>query len=190
MRPEKLIIFSAPSGTGKGTVIRRIMELTDHVKVSVSATTRSPREGEQDGVDYHFISRETFEEMIERGEFLEYAEYSGNYYGTPLAPLEEQTDAGNFVILEIEVQGFLQVKEKIPEALAVFLKPPSLKELEQRLRGRGTDSEESIRRRLKTARKELPMAERYDCVVVNDEVDRAAGEIIEIIRTKRGVNEI
>ena len=179
MKPEKLIIFSAPSGTGKGTVIRRIMELTDNVRVSVSATTRSPREGEQDGVDYHFISREEFEEMIERGAFLEYAEYSGNYYGTPLAPLEEQTDAGNFVILEIEVQGFLQVK-----------KPPSLKELERRLRGRGTDSEESIRRRLKTARKELPMAERYDCIVVNDEVDRAAGEIIEIIRTKRGVNEI
>ena len=185
MKPEKLIILSAPSGTGKGTVIRRIMEKMDNIVLSVSATTRAPRPGETDGVEYHFITRKRFEEMIRDGELLEHAEYSGNYYGTPMAPLETNTDEGRYVILEIEVKGFRQVKKKIPEALAIFLAPPSLEELERRLRGRGTETEDSIQRRLKAARKEMPMAKRFDHIVVNDSVDRAADEIIDIILNHR-----
>lgn len=182
MNKGKVIIISAPSGTGKGTVISRIFELRDNICLSVSATTRAPREGEIDGVHYHFITREAFEKLIEADEFLEHAEYAGNYYGTPLPALRRLTENGIDVVLEIEVKGFCQVKEKMPEAIAIFLAPPSMEELERRLRGRGTETEESIQKRLAAAAVELPMAERFDYIVVNDEVDRAAREIISIIQ--------
>lgn len=181
MRKGKIIIISAPSGTGKGTVISRMFELRDGIELSVSATTRAPREGEIDGVHYHFISREAFEQMIDKKEFLEYAEYAGNYYGTPLPPLLDKTARGIDVVLEIEVQGFRQVKSKVPDAVAVFLAPPSLEELERRLRNRGTETEESINRRLTAAVTELAQKDDFDYIVVNDMVDRAAREIIEII---------
>lgn len=181
MSEGKLIIISAPSGTGKGTIISLLTSQSSRFWVSVSATTRNPRGQEQNGVEYHFLTREAFEDMIENHELLEYAEYSGNYYGTPLLPLMAARRAGKDVILEIEVNGFLQVKELAPDAVSIFIRPPSLEELERRLRGRGTDSEEAIQKRLKRASEELLMADRFDYVVVNDVAQRAADEIIEII---------
>ncbi|MCQ2452283.1 MAG: guanylate kinase [Oscillospiraceae bacterium] len=181
MSEGKLIIISAPSGTGKGTIISLLTAQSNRFWVSVSATTRDPRGQEQNGVEYHFLSREAFEDMIENHELLEYAEYSGNYYGTPLLPLMAARRAGKDVILEIEVNGFLQVKELAPDAVSIFIQPPSLEELERRLRGRGTDSEEAIQKRLRRASEELLMSDQFDYVVVNDVAQRAADEIIEII---------
>ena len=181
MNKGKLFVISAPSGTGKGTVISRIFELCDGVELSVSATTRKPRENEVDGLHYHFLTMEEFDSMIEKGQFLEYAVYAENKYGTPLPPVIEKLESGKHVILEIEVQGFKQVKEKMPESVSVFITPPSLEELERRLRNRGTDDEETILKRLAIARSELLMSEQYDYVIVNDVVDRAAREIISII---------
>lgn len=188
MSKGKLFVISAPSGTGKGTVIKRIFELCDGVALSVSATTRSPREGEVNGVHYHFITMEDFNSRIENGEFLEYAEYADNKYGTLLKPVLENLDKGINVILEIEVKGFEQVKEKMPEAVAIFITPPSLEELERRLRSRGTDNEETIIKRLTIAKSELPMSEKYDYIVVNDLVDHAAREIISIIDKEQESN--
>ena len=185
MNKGKVFIISAPSGTGKGTVISRIFEFRSGAELSVSATTRKPREGEIDGKHYHFLTMEQFDEMIENGQFLEYAVYAGNKYGTPLPPIIEKTNQGVDIILEIEVQGFKQVKEKMPEAVSVFIIPPSLEELERRLRNRGTDDEETILKRLAIARSELPVSEEYDYVVVNDEVDRAAREIITIMEKEQ-----
>ena len=181
MNKGKVFIISAPSGTGKGTIINRIFELREGTELSVSATTRKPREGEVDGKHYHFLTMEQFDDMIDNGQFLEYAEYAGNKYGTPLPPIIEKTGKGIHVILEIEVQGFKQVKEKMPEAISVFIIPPSLEELERRLRNRGTDDEDTILKRLAIARSELLVSEEYDYVIVNDVVDRAAREIISIM---------
>ena len=181
MNKGKVFIISAPSGTGKGTIISRILELRKDTALSVSATTRNPREGEVNGVHYHFLTMEDFNNMIGNGQFLEFAEYAGNKYGTPLPPIVEKTEQGINIILEIEVQGFKQVKEKMPEAVSVFIVPPSLEELERRLRNRGTDDEETIIKRLTIARSELLVSDEYDYIVVNDVVDRAAREIISII---------
>ncbi len=181
MNKGKVFIISAPSGTGKGTIINRIFELREGTELSVSATTRKPREGEVNGVHYHFLTMDQFDDMIQKGQFLEYAEYAGNKYGTPLPPILEKTEKGIHIILEIEVQGFKQVKEKMPEAVSIFIVPPSLEELERRLRNRGTDDEETIVKRLTIARSELSVSEEYDYIVVNDVVDRAAREIISII---------
>lgn len=181
MNKGKIIIISAPSGTGKGTVISRMMELQSGMELSVSATTRKPREGEIDGVHYYFVTREKFNQMIDAGEFLEHAVFADNMYGTPLPPLLEKTARGIHVILEIDVQGFFQVKEKIPECVTIFLSPPSLEELENRLRGRGTEDELTIQKRLAAAKTEMLQAEKFDHIVVNDVVDRAAKEIINII---------
>jgi guanylate kinase len=175
---------SGPSGSGKGTVLAQIKKRPD-VFYSVSATTRGMRPGEIDGVDYHFISREQFVEMIERGEFLEHAEYVHNFYGTPIQPIRDNLAAGRDVIVEIEVQGFLQVKEKLPEAETVFIMPPSVEELERRLRGRGTETEGKIQGRLKTALEEMKYADRYDHIVVNDELDKAVSELLEIMGKER-----
>ena len=177
---SKVYVVSGPSGSGKGTVLKALKARPD-VFYSVSATTRAPREGERDGVDYHFITKEKFLEWIKQDEFLEHAEYVGNYYGTPVTPIKENLAGGKDVIVEIEVQGFLQITKKLPEAVTIFIMPPSMEELERRLRGRGTDSEEKIIGRLETARKEMTYADEYDHIVVNDELDRAVSELLAIM---------
>ena len=177
----RLIVISAPSGTGKGTVIAKMMELRPELVMSVSATTRLPRAGEVDGESYHFIKSGKFMEMIERGEFLEYAEYAGDHYGTPKEPVLRSMDGGADVLLEIEVKGARQVMSLVQGAVSIFIVPPDMDELERRLRGRGTDSEDKLKERLRIARAELEHKDEYMHIVVNDEVVRAAEEILEII---------
>ena len=177
----KLYVISAPSGTGKGTIIAKMLELRPELKLSVSATTRTPRKGEEHGKNYFFVTREKFEDMIARGEFHEYAEYVGEYYGTPKKPIYEHIENGNDVLLEIETQGAMQVMMMNPNAVSIFIVPPSLEELERRLRGRGTDSEDKLLHRLERARLELDYQNEYAPVVVNDDVTRAAEEILGII---------
>lgn len=183
MRTERglLVVLSGPSGAGKSTVIAGLMRRRNDIRFSVSATTRAPRPGEQDGVDYFFRTHEQFARMIEADAFLEHAEYVGNHYGTPIAPVEESLNAGYHVLLDIEVQGAEQVLKKRPNAVSVFLCPPSLAELERRLRGRGTDSEEKIQGRMATARREYGRAKDYAYIVVNDDADTAAAELDAII---------
>lgn len=176
-----LIIVSAPSGCGKSTVVRRLMEKRENLRFSVSATTRAPREGEVDGVDYYFVSREEFERMIRDNAFLEHAEYVGNCYGTPKAAVEKMLAEGYDVYLDIDVQGAMQVKELRPETLMIFLMPPSMEELERRLVHRGTNTPEEIRSRLEAAQRECKLRDRFDHIVVNDIVDRAVEEISQII---------
>lgn len=176
-----LIVLSGPSGAGKSTVISRLLRRRGDVRFSVSATTRAPRPGEENGVNYYFLSREQFAGLIERDALLEHAEYVGNYYGTPAEPVEKSLADGYNVLLDIEVQGAAQVLAKRPDAVSVFLCPPSLAELERRLRGRGTDAEDVIRGRLDTARREYARSENYAYIVVNDDADTAAAELDAII---------
>ncbi|MFC5558003.1 guanylate kinase [Ureibacillus thermophilus] len=177
-----LIVLSGPSGVGKGTVRKELFKQPNtNYEYSISITTRKPREGEVDGVDYFFRTREEFEKLIEEGKLLEYAEFVGNYYGTPLDYVNETLDAGRDVFLEIEVQGAAQIREKMPEALFIFLAPPSLSELERRLIERGTESEEIIKKRIETAKEELEMMKLYDYVVENDEIQKACEKINAII---------
>lgn len=181
-----LIIVSAPSGCGKSTVLHRLMERREKLCFSVSATTRAPRAGETDGVDYFFVTREKFDDMVKNGEFLEHAEYVGNCYGTPRAAVDAKLEQGYDVYLDIDVQGAMQIKAKRPETLMIFLMPPSLEELERRLVNRGTDSPEVIQGRLRQAQEEFRFREHFDFTVVNDEVDRAVAEISDLIdRNKR-----
>ncbi|GAB2024023.1 guanylate kinase [Lactovum odontotermitis] len=185
--PERglLIVFSGPSGVGKGTVRKAVFDHPDcQIKYSVSMTTRPQRPGEVDGKDYYFRSREYFEEMVRQGEMLEYAEYVGNYYGTPLTAVNKLLDEGYDVMLEIEVQGALQVKEKVPDGVFIFLTPPDLHELRQRLQERGTDDKKAIEGRMIKAREEIHMMSAYDYVVVNDVVDLAAERVKKIIETE------
>lgn len=180
-----LIVFSGPSGSGKGTVLAEYFRAHPEAAFSVSATTRSPRPGEVDGVNYHFVTQERFEEMIREGEVLEYAQYNGNYYGSPAGPIRRELEAGRDVVLEIETAGAMQVREKFPEAVLIFVLPPSFGELERRLRGRGTETEEQIAGRLSAARQELALAPRYDYLLVNDRVEEAAARLGEIIRAAK-----
>ena len=184
--PERglLIVFSGPSGVGKGTVRAKIFENENNFDYSVSMTTRAQRPGEVDGKDYYFRTREEFEEMIRKGEILEYAEYVGNYYGTPLTYVNQTLDEGKDVFLEIEVQGALQVKEKVPDGVFVFLMPPDLEELRGRLVGRGTDSAEVINNRMMKAKEEIRLMSEYDYAVVNDKVELAAERVIKIIEAE------
>ncbi|WP_418861732.1 guanylate kinase [Streptococcus sp.] len=180
-----LIVFSGPSGVGKGTVRQEIFSTPDHkFEYSVSMTTRAQRPGEVDGKDYFFRSREEFEELIRKGQMLEYAEYVGNYYGTPLTYVNETLDKGVDVFLEIEVQGALQVKKKVPDAVFIFLTPPDLNELQERLIGRGTDSEEVIAQRIERAREEIALMSEYDYAIVNDEVPLAAERVKRVIEAE------
>ena len=180
-----LIVFSGPSGVGKGTVRQEIFSTPDHkFEYSVSMTTRAQRPGEVDGKDYFFRSREEFEELIRNGQMLEYAEYVGNYYGTPLTYVNETLDKGIDVFLEIEVQGALQVKKKVPDAVFIFLTPPDLNELQERLVGRGTDSEEVIAQRIERAREEITLMSEYDYAIVNDEVPLAAERVKRVIEAE------
>ena len=180
-----LIVFSGPSGVGKGTVRQEIFSTPDNkFEYSVSMTTRAQRPGEVDGKDYFFRSREEFEELIRNGQMLEYAEYVGNYYGTPLTYVNETLDKGVDVFLEIEVQGALQVKKKVPDAVFIFLTPPDLNELQERLVGRGTDSEEVIAQRIERAREEIALMSEYDYAIVNDEVPLAAERVKRVIEAE------
>ncbi len=185
MRKGTLYVFTGPSGAGKGTLLSRVMAGDDKLFYSISATTRAPRPGETDGVQYYFLSKADFEQKIAQDAFLEHAKYVDNYYGTLEAPVNEKLDAGCDVVLEIEVQGAMQVHEKRPDAVLVFIAPPSFEELAQRLRGRGTESEEKVQKRLETARHEMQSADRFDYVVVNDEIDRAVDEIRGILALRR-----
>ncbi len=177
----RAFIVSGPSGAGKSTVLGEVFRRYSNYHFSVSATTRAPRPGERDGVEYFFITQGQFDEMVEKGQFLEHARYAKCSYGTPRGPVEEKLAEGVDVFLDIEIQGARQIKAAMPEAISIFIAPPSLETLEARLRGRATDSEEKIRLRLETARNELAEAVHYDHVVVNDDYKRAAGEILDII---------
>ncbi len=184
-QPGKLFVLSGPSGAGKSTVIAHLLKTLDKAYFSVSATTRAPREGEVDGVDYHFLSREQFEELIARGELLEHAEYVGNYYGTPAGPVNEKLAAGYDVLLDIETQGAEQVMANRPDAVSVFLFPPGFAVLEERLRKRGTDSEEKIQARLAQARVECRRAGLYRYIVINDLIENACSEALAIITAEK-----
>lgn len=176
-----LFILSGPAGVGKGTVRKRLFEQETHLKYSVSATTRKIRPGEQDGVDYFYKTKAQFESMIENKELLEFAQYVDNYYGTPKSYVLDQLEMGNDVFLEIEVQGALQVKKNFPEGVFIFLFPPSLEELKNRIVNRGTETNDVIIQRLKEARYEIEMMREYDYVVVNDDVDHAVSKVKAII---------
>ena len=178
MRKGNLFVFSGPSGAGKGTLVARVMSEVPDAWLSVSATTRSPRPGEVDGVSYYFIDKPSFMKLVDEGGFLEWAEYSGNCYGTPVASVMEKIDEGKQVILEIDVQGALQVRERIPQAKLVFIEPPSFEELENRLRNRGTEDEPTLQRRLEAARVELSQKMEYDIQLVNDDLEVATQELV------------
>ncbi|TVP87431.1 MAG: guanylate kinase [Alkalicoccus sp.] len=183
MKREKglLIVLSGPSGVGKGTVCGALREQDTDIKYSVSATTRRPREGEVDGINYFFKSKEEFERMIREGEMLEHAQYVNNYYGTPRTYVEEMINKGHDVILEIEVQGALQVKQSFPEGVFIFLMPPSLHELRNRIEGRGTETGDLIDSRMTVAKEEIDLMDNYDYVVENDKVELAVERIKSIV---------
>lgn len=185
VRRGKVFVIAAPSGTGKTTICRRILERDPQLRLSTSHTTRKPRAGEQDGIHYHFVGEGAFRALVEAGRFLEHAEYGGNIYGTSWAAIEAPLDAGFDVVLEIEVQGAAQVKQRIGDACLIFLLPPSLAILEERLRGRGTDDESVIQRRMALSDRELAAAELFDFAVVNDELERAVEDVLTVIRAVR-----
>jgi len=185
MNKGKLFVISGPSGAGKSTVITRLLKQLSNVYFSISATTREPRRGERDGVDYHFIGKEEFEQLIENDQLLEYAEFVGNYYGTPAIPVDEKLNAGYDVILDIETKGAEQVMSKRPDAISIFIFPGSFEILEQRLRLRGTDSEEKILGRLAQAKIECQKAEMYDYIIINDRFETACDEVISIITAEK-----
>jgi len=176
-----LFILSGPAGVGKGTVRKRLFEQETHLKYSVSATTRKMRPGEKEGVDYLYKSKAQFEQMIQQNELLEYAKYVDNYYGTPKKYVLDELNKGNDVFLEIEVQGAMQVKQNFPEGVFIFLFPPSLEELKNRIVNRGTETNDVILQRLEEARKEIEMMREYDYVVVNDDVDKAVAKVKSIV---------
>lgn len=180
-----LMVISGPSGAGKGTLCNALRKICSDVEISVSATTRKPREGEKEGVHYYFVNEDRFDEMIENDEFLEYAHIFGmNRYGTPRKRVEELLDQGKDVVLEIDVQGAMMVKKNMPEAVMVFVLPPSYAVLAQRLRDRKTEDEPTLRRRLETAKQEIRLADRYDYLVVNDDIDTATGQLDAILKAE------
>ena len=179
-----LIVVSGFSGAGKGTIMKRLLEKYDNYALSISATTREPREGETDGKEYFFRSTDEFEKMIAKDELIEYARYVENYYGTPRAYVEEQLKAGKDVILEIEIQGALKVKKKLPDTLLLFVTPPSAAELEKRLVGRGTETREVISSRMKRAKEEALGMDLYDYLVVNDDLETCVDEVHQIIQSE------
>lgn len=181
----RLFLISGPSGVGKGTVCRRLFEKDINIYFSVSATTRSPRNEDIDGVTYHFKTVDEFKAMIENGELLEWAEYNGNYYGTPKAPVLENIEKGKNVILEIDVKGAMQVKKNFADGVYIFIAPPNENALYERLKNRGSESDEDIKRRLEAAKSELEMKNEYDYTVINDTVEAAALKIENIMNEER-----
>ena len=180
---KKLIIITGPSGVGKGTVVKELLDGNKEIWLSVSSTTRNPRKGEKDGENYYFISDEKFKDMIDNKEFLEWAQFAGNYYGTPLSTVNAKIKEGFIVLLEIEVEGAKQIKEKFPQSLSIFLLPPSKEELEKRIRNRGTEGEDAINRRLGRANYEIASSDKFDYVLTNHDVDETVKEIIKIIKS-------
>ena len=176
-----LIVFSGPSGVGKGSLMSKIIGRRKNLKLSTSYTTREPREGEIDGEDYYFVKKEKFLELAKNGEMLEYAEYCGNYYGTPKSLVEKELEKGNNVILEIEVQGGKQILDNYPEAVGVFIIPPSVRELYRRLINRASDTEEIITKRVEESKREIEFAKYYDYVVTNEYVEECASNVLKII---------
>ena len=170
-------VLTGPSGVGKGTLVARLRERHPEIWLSVSATTRAPRSGEIDGIHYFFHSKERFNELVQSGGLLEWAEFAGNYYGTPRQPVSERVANGIPVLLEIELEGARQVRKSLPEAIQLFLAPPSVDELEKRIRGRGTEAEEAIQRRLKRAQEELAAQTEFDAVIINDDLETALAEL-------------
>jgi len=184
---SKVFVITGPSGVGKGTLISRLLERVPDLELSVSATTREPREGEVDGLDYHFLTRAEFDRRVDEKDFLEYANYSGNRYGTLRSEVRKRLDSGRSVVLEIEVQGARQVRAAMGESVQVFIEPPSPAVLRQRLEKRGTDSTEAIDSRLEVAEQELAAADEFAYRVVNDDLDRAADELEGIVRAELGL---
>lgn len=184
-----LVVFSGPSGSGKDTILDKLAEKGEpKIRQSISMTTRDSRVGEIDGVHYYFASREDFEKKIAENEILEYAEYSGNYYGTPKAPVDKWLNEGETVILKIEVQGAEKIREMYPEAIGIFIVPPSMKILEERLRNRNSETEESLQSRLAIAREEIARSEEYNYIVVNDTIDEAVNDIAAIIKAEKSTS--
>jgi len=180
-----VVVVSGPSGVGKGSVHAGLHGLLEGLEVSVSVTTRAPRPGEREGVAYHFVDEVTFDRLVAGDALLEWAEYAGNRYGTPRGPLEEAVERGRTVLLEIEVQGALQIRTRMPQALQIFLVPPAFDELERRLRDRGTEDEGTIQARLEVARAEMASQYAFDHIVINDDLDRATAEVAELIARAR-----
>lgn len=185
MQTGNIFIVAAPSGAGKTTLVSALLAADSNVRLSVSYTTRAPREGERHGTDYHFVSREEFVAMIGRGEFLEHAEVYGNFYGTSERWIREQLAKGQDILLEIDWQGAQQVRKLFPQAISVFVLPPSLETLERRLRGRAKDSEDAIQRRMQSAQEEIRHVDEYDYVIVNEYIDEAVRDIISLVRAAR-----
>ncbi len=182
MKQGRLIVISGPSGTGKGSIIKKVMERWPAAEFSISMTTRGKREGEEHGVHYYFATREEFEATIEDGGFLEWADVFGNYYGTPKAPVEKRLAEGADIILDIDIQGGMNVRKAMPGAVLIFILPPSIKELRRRLEHRGTDAQDVIEKRLAKALTEIGTAREYDYVVVNDDLDVAAEQVLSIVQ--------
>ncbi|WP_148894270.1 guanylate kinase [Geothermobacter ehrlichii] len=180
-----LFVVSAPSGAGKTTLCRYLVDMFPEIRQSISFTTRTPREGEVDGVDYHFVGRETFERMVAEGAFAEWAEVHGNLYGTSLRTLQQAREAGEDILLDIDCQGAAQLRDRLDDAVFVFILPPSLKELERRLRGRQTDAEDVIARRLANARREIAQAHWYDYLLVNADLEESAAQLRAIVMAER-----
>ena len=187
-RQGTLILYTGSSGVGKGTILAELMKRDDNLRLSVSNTTRAPREGEVDGVQYNFVSVEEFERQIAQDEYLEYAKYCDNYYGTPKKQVFELLDEGYDVFLEIEVQGGVQILEKYPDILSIFILPPSMEVLEHRLNKRGTEDAETIKKRLEQAEEEIKYKDRYKYNVVNAELEKAVDEIMDILKRERSEN--
>jgi guanylate kinase len=184
----KVFVITGPSGVGKGTLIKKLLERVPDLALSVSATTRQPREGEEHGRDYHFLTEEQFRERRDAGDFLEFASYSGNHYGTLNSELQRCLDKGRSVVLEIEVQGATQVRAAKPDSVQIFIAPPDPAVLRQRLRGRGTDSPEAIDKRLQVAEQELGAQDDFDFLIVNDDLDKASDDLESIVRQSIGLD--
>lgn len=185
MKKGKLVVYTGCSGVGKGTIMKELLKRDDNIRLSVSCTTRPPREEDKEGVTYYFVSKDRFKELIKEDGFLEYAEFCDNYYGTPEKPVDDLLEKGCDVFLEIEVDGGMQVMKKRPDCVSIFITPPSVEELERRLRGRGSEDEETINKRMARAEEEMEFEKYYKYSVLNDDIDRAAEEILSILNKEK-----